>query len=210
MKLSDKIYTCRTHAHMSQEELAERLGVSRQAVSRWECGDNVPEPGKLLMLARVFGVTTDWLLDDEAEPTVEEPKEEAKQPWVDSLVENCKSLAHRFDRMLDECVPANGMQAEEAPQTSDPEPEPEPESRAAQSEGEPQEKPRRTLTQTFRQLLNRFGWKLGVYMALIGMVIAVLSSLAQQVLAVIGGLMTAGGVILTVILLLKARENRQK
>ncbi len=71
MKLSDKIYTCRTRAKLSQEELAERLGVSRQAVSRWECGDNVPEPGKLLMLARVFGVTADWLLDDEqgvAEP----------------------------------------------------------------------------------------------------------------------------------------------
>ncbi len=83
MKLCDKIYTCRTRTKLSQEELAEQLGVSRQAVSRWECGDNVPEPAKLLLLARIFGVTTDWLLDDtlgEPEPAQEEPAGRTQTP----------------------------------------------------------------------------------------------------------------------------------
>ncbi len=74
MKLNEKIITCRRRAGLSQETLAELVGVSRQAVSKWECGDAVPEPGKILQLARTFGVTTDWLLDDtlgdpEPEPT---------------------------------------------------------------------------------------------------------------------------------------------
>ncbi|MBR6708630.1 MAG: helix-turn-helix transcriptional regulator [Clostridia bacterium] len=64
MKLNEKIYTCRRRTGLSQEELAEKIGVSRQAVSKWECGEAVPEPAKLLLLARAFGVTTDWLLDD--------------------------------------------------------------------------------------------------------------------------------------------------
>lgn len=64
MKLNEKIITCRHRAGLSQEALAELVGVSRQAVSKWECGDAVPEPAKILLLARTFGVTTDWLLDD--------------------------------------------------------------------------------------------------------------------------------------------------
>ena len=64
MKMSEKIFHCRQRAGLSQEALAERLGVSRQAVSRWECGETTPEPAKILLLARTFGVTADWLLDD--------------------------------------------------------------------------------------------------------------------------------------------------
>lgn len=64
MKLNEKITACRRRAGLSQETLAELVGVSRQAVSKWECGDAVPEPAKILLLARTFGVTTDWLLDD--------------------------------------------------------------------------------------------------------------------------------------------------
>lgn len=200
MKLSDKIYTCRTRAKLSQEELAEQLAVSRQAVSRWECGDNVPEPGKLLMLARIFGVTTDWLLDDEQKITTEaaDGAEEPKQPWVESLIGGCRSLAGRFDRMLDECVTketAQSAPADEAPPANDSEPE------------RVSEAPHRTSGNVFSRLLNRFGWKLGVYITLIGILLAVLSSLAQQVLAVLGGLMIPCGVILTVILLAERKKK---
>lgn len=206
MKLSDKIYACRTRAKLSQEELAEQVGVSRQAVSRWECGDNVPEPGKLLMLARLFGVTADWLLDDAQEMPADTTSEAEKPSWTDSLVEGCRSLAHRFDKMLDECVPAGEEQAasqSEIPPDAEPEPQSPPVEEATQNE----DKPHRTLTETFHRLVDRFGWKLGVYTALVGIVLALLSSLAQQVLAALGGLMTAGGVILTVILLSK-REKK--
>lgn len=65
MKLSEKIFYCRKKAGLSQEALAEELGVSRQAVSKWETGDAVPEIGKLLSLAKIFDVTTDWLLSEE-------------------------------------------------------------------------------------------------------------------------------------------------
>lgn len=98
MKLSDKIYYCRKKAGLSQEALAERIGVSRQAISKWETGEAAPEINKLPLLAKTFSVTADWLLDDEAEPeepAAEEepiPEESADRPsapaypaWVDHL-----------------------------------------------------------------------------------------------------------------------------
>lgn len=65
MKLSEKIYSCRRKAGWSQEELAARLGVSRQAVSKWETGDAEPEVSKLRLLSQVFGVSIDWLLSED-------------------------------------------------------------------------------------------------------------------------------------------------
>lgn len=64
MKLGDKIYSCRKKAGMSQEVLAEKVGVSRQAISKWEIGTAVPELANVAALAKIFGVTTDWLLDE--------------------------------------------------------------------------------------------------------------------------------------------------
>lgn len=75
MKLSDKIWVCRKKAGLSQEALAERIGVSRQAISKWETGEAAPEITKLPLLARTFNVTADWLLDDEAEFEEETPEE---------------------------------------------------------------------------------------------------------------------------------------
>lgn len=66
MNLSEKIQRCRKRAGLSQEALAERLSVSRQAVSKWETGAAEPELSKLRALAAIFGVTADWLLSDES------------------------------------------------------------------------------------------------------------------------------------------------
>ncbi|MBQ8397429.1 MAG: helix-turn-helix transcriptional regulator [Clostridia bacterium] len=82
MKMSEKIFHCRQRAGLSQEALAERLGVSRQAVSRWECGETTPEPAKILSIARTFGVTADWLLDDEL--GVVEPQELDAEPEAET------------------------------------------------------------------------------------------------------------------------------
>ena len=79
MKLSEKIYYCRKKAGMSQEALAARIGVSRQAVSKWETGEAEPELGKLRLLAEAFGVSADWLLS-EAEPQPEPSAEPAPEP----------------------------------------------------------------------------------------------------------------------------------
>ncbi len=70
MKLHDKIYELRKKEGLSQEALAEKLGVSRQSVSKWETGEATPEVSKLLAISKLFGVTTDYLLDDEAEAPI--------------------------------------------------------------------------------------------------------------------------------------------
>ena len=64
MTFSEKLIRLRRREGLSQEVLAEVLGVSRQAVSRWEQGTALPDGGKLLPCARQFGVSVDWLLDD--------------------------------------------------------------------------------------------------------------------------------------------------
>ena len=77
MHLAEKILQCRKKAGLSQEALAERIGVSRQAVSKWETGEAMPELSTVVALAKEFGVTTDWLLSDEEEiPAAETPKAE--------------------------------------------------------------------------------------------------------------------------------------
>lgn len=65
MILADKITEQRKKTGLSQEELADRLGVSRQAVSKWEGAQSVPDLARILELARLFGVSTDYLLKDE-------------------------------------------------------------------------------------------------------------------------------------------------
>ena len=82
MQLQDKIFHLRKRSGLSQEALAEKIGVSRQAVSKWETGEAVPELSKLLLLARAFGVTTDYLLSEEyaaAEQFKANPAEESPQ-----------------------------------------------------------------------------------------------------------------------------------
>ncbi|MGN0479706.1 MAG: helix-turn-helix domain-containing protein [Hominenteromicrobium sp.] len=70
MILADKIIRLRKKNGWSQEELAEKMGVSRQAVSKWEGAQSVPDLGKILQLSTLFGVTTDYLLKDELEDEV--------------------------------------------------------------------------------------------------------------------------------------------
>ena len=65
MKLNEKIYYCRRKAGLSQDALAEAVGVSRQAISKWELGDAVPETAKLPALAAALGVSIDWLLSED-------------------------------------------------------------------------------------------------------------------------------------------------
>ena len=67
MTLGEKIQYYRKKNKLSQEELAARVGVSRQAVSKWELNDALPEVDKLAALAKAFGVTADELLSP-AEP----------------------------------------------------------------------------------------------------------------------------------------------
>ena len=65
MKLSEKIVNLRKARNMSQEELAEQLDVSRQAVSRWEVGSAMPDASNILQISKLFGVSADYLLNDD-------------------------------------------------------------------------------------------------------------------------------------------------
>ena len=65
MIMADKIIDLRKKNGWSQEELAEKLEVSRQAVSKWESAQSVPDMNRVLLLSKVFGVSTDYLLKDE-------------------------------------------------------------------------------------------------------------------------------------------------
>lgn len=69
MILGEKIANLRKQNGWSQEELAEMMNVSRQSVSKWEGSQSVPDLDRILQLARLFSVTTDYLLKDEAEIT---------------------------------------------------------------------------------------------------------------------------------------------
>lgn len=73
MILADKIIALRKKNGWSQEELAEQLGVSRQAVSKWEGAQSVPDLERVLRMAQLFNVSTDFLLKDEMEETEPAP-----------------------------------------------------------------------------------------------------------------------------------------
>lgn len=64
MTFEEKILTLRKNNNLTQEELAEKLNVSRQSVSKWESGQAVPDLDKILALSAVFNVTTDYLLKE--------------------------------------------------------------------------------------------------------------------------------------------------
>lgn len=67
MLLSEKIMSLRKRNGWSQEELAQRLGVSRQSVSKWESMASMPDIQKIMAMSELFGVSTDYLLKDELE-----------------------------------------------------------------------------------------------------------------------------------------------
>lgn len=73
MSIADRIQTLRKSKGISQEELADKIGVSRQAVSKWESGQSAPDIEKIILLSEFFGVTTDFLLKG-IKPVAEETK----------------------------------------------------------------------------------------------------------------------------------------
>ena len=78
MTLGEKLKTLRASRGLSQEQLAAELNVSRQAVSKWECGDAAPDLDKLRAICTYFGVTTDYLIweNEEDAPKAAVPEKE--------------------------------------------------------------------------------------------------------------------------------------
>lgn len=101
MTFGEKLQGLRQKAGMSQDALAEKLNVSRQAVSRWERDETMPETEKVIALADLFGVTTDYLLRDQPERQAE-PSHQAppQRDWVDKLGHLAKTKGYLLGWVL--------------------------------------------------------------------------------------------------------------
>ncbi|HPY83532.1 MAG TPA: helix-turn-helix transcriptional regulator [Ruminococcus flavefaciens] len=96
MILADKIIDLRKKAGLSQEELAEKLGVSRQSVSKWEGAQSTPDLNRILQLSQIFGVSTDYLLKEEIETAAEAPTEAAPEETEPPLRHVSMEEANKF------------------------------------------------------------------------------------------------------------------
>lgn len=81
MKFNEKLLKLRKEKGYSQEELAQMLGVSRQAISKWEVSDSYPEIENVLEISKLFQVSTDYLLNDQQEEMNVLKKEREKKHY---------------------------------------------------------------------------------------------------------------------------------
>lgn len=106
MILADKIIDLRKKSGMSQEELAEKVNVSRQAVSKWEGAQSVPDLDKILILSEIFGVSTDYLLKDDFETEEYIPTDSGDKT---SLRRVSLEEANKFLKLNVECAAKNAF-----------------------------------------------------------------------------------------------------
>ena len=94
MGFSEKLAALRRREGLSQERLADRLGVTRQSVSKWEGGAAMPELEKLVALSELFGVSVDYLVKD----TIEEPEPPAASEGGSAakLTEQMEEISRMF------------------------------------------------------------------------------------------------------------------
>ena len=106
MTFGEKIQKLRKEAGLSQEELSDRLGVSRQAVSKWERDNGYPETEKIVRMSQIFHVTLDYLLKEE-EAQTEGP---ALEPGIYVSRETAEGfLSHQKRRYLKIAIAAGAM-----------------------------------------------------------------------------------------------------
>lgn len=87
MTMGQRIAECRKQSGLSQEALGERMGVSRQAISKWESDGAVPEIDKLIALSKLFGVSVGWLLGVEEMPEAAEQQPEISEELLRKIEE---------------------------------------------------------------------------------------------------------------------------
>lgn len=92
MKLQDKLIELRKGKNWSQEDLAEKLDVSRQAISRWENGTALPDAQNILRISKLFDVTADYLLNDDHEGEILASADEIRTEEVNPPIKKKKPL----------------------------------------------------------------------------------------------------------------------
>ena len=102
MILADKIIELRKKSGWSQEELADRLGVSRQSISKWEGAQSIPDLNRIIAMSQLFGVSTDYLLKDDASETAGEERlpqvfDESAEPLRPVSLEEANGFLRKKD-----------------------------------------------------------------------------------------------------------------
>lgn len=115
MILADKIIKLRRQFGWSQEELAEKMNVSRQSVSKWESANSIPDLNKIIKLGEIFGVSTDYLIKDEiedvesisedSEPGVLKVTLEQATDYIQKKIEMSKLIARGVLIVMNSVIP---------------------------------------------------------------------------------------------------------
>ena len=95
MKINEKIYNLRKEHNLSQEELADKLNVSRQTISKWELGESCPDFDKIVPLCEVFNITTEELLRDKNEKEIIQSENSQKVDVIKAIL-ICVSIFFYF------------------------------------------------------------------------------------------------------------------
>ena len=115
MTFGEKLYQLRTERKMSQEGLARKLGVSRQAISRWELGEVVPDTANVLAVSKLFDVSTDYLLREDCLSDSDIPSmEDAEESLKDRQYQVGSGIGYRFLTLAGPAVWHKNAGAEEA------------------------------------------------------------------------------------------------
>ena len=101
MKFGDKLIALRKKKGLSQEELAEKLGVSRQSVSKWESNNTYPETDKIVQICNIFECTMDDLINDNITDieSIERKSKNNINVMVDSFLDFITKTINMFSRM---------------------------------------------------------------------------------------------------------------
>lgn len=91
IKLADRLVALRKENKLSQEALAEKLGLSRQSISKWERAEASPDTDNLMALAELYGMSLDQLLGND-EPKTEKPKSQEKVVLTENQIKGKKNL----------------------------------------------------------------------------------------------------------------------
>ena len=98
MKLAEKIYQERRKLGLSQEQFAEKMDISRQAVSKWESGQSMPDLDKIVAMSQIFGVSTDYLLKEENAPVNETTSVEYTESGYTEFIEENDDVTYNDEK----------------------------------------------------------------------------------------------------------------
>jgi len=99
VEIGKRIQALRIQSGLSQEALADQLGVTRQSVSKWELGQALPDTEKVVQLSRLFGVSTDWLLLYEG-PMFAKPNRQTLRFGMYLIVKDFNKAVDFYEKLL--------------------------------------------------------------------------------------------------------------